>query len=503
MKKIILFAICLATLHASAQSFKVKTGPVVVSKELMKMFELRKFAAISLEAAIPDAHFFDLQSNRAFGMFAFAGNQYLTYENYVMPGAVKSFYAEFVDDEKGAKVRILDLINHNEKLYVVFMQLDEARDEANVYVNETSRDLLVMGSPILVHKYRSVKDDGVNVDFRISPNSKHFLLSRQIDSRRRDPISFECTIVDAGFKEVTTQPLKTSFTNRDGYVKSMRVDDNGGFSLITQNADDPDLRPMLYLYSPSSKKIISKQIGPNEGTSFATRIAVINGTDPVVIGLNKQKKEVKVFMYSIDPATGEMTQKANQIMSPEFLKYHNDGAYKASSWNVTDVVTLDNGTIMANIEATLQITSSKGGVIGYMSYNAFVLSFLPDGTIRFNTVYKIQRGGLYSQIGSKLIAYKNKAFIIYNDDEFNLKKKPNERVTTQYNGKSTMVVVQEFDADGKVAKYPLMKKTTATEDYAAQITGITKLKDNLYFVSLWRRPKLAVIEDMNMTITFE
>jgi hypothetical protein len=492
----------LMSLQSFSQKIKVNLGPVLDRKEMMKMMDMpRSFKA--RRSAIY-GQFFDTLSNKTISYIGFSGKnlQFILSDDYVKPSYSKPLVAEVGEEGEKETIRVISFLTLNKRLFIFYSVNFPKSDQFSVYVNEVNKDFVAMGSPILIQKFSGLKKNGNAVIFLSSENNQYFLLYRDIESKGREPQKFECKVIDTNFTEVWSKAFELESTDKEEDIQTIDIDNNANVFVLAQKEKEPESGPLLHFYGWKNKVFKTVRLGPAEGDNFGTRLEIVDGVKPYVMGLNKQKKNISCFVDRFDVASATVQHLSSTPMPEDFYKASNFNAYETKHWGISDIVSLENHTLVASVEARLVVTQN-GVPRGYYTYFTFINAFSENGSLKYqHTVRKIQ-GSADELIGLALITYKNTVLAIYNDHPDNLKLSPTEKKVKGYTGvKEAMIVVQQIDEAGKVTKYPL---TTDPEmkNWSLNLQALSRVKQKLYYSTALNRKGLLSIDSRALTFEIE
>ena len=501
MNRVVLF---LAFLHCiiitHAQKLKVTVGPEITTREVIKFMEVPKWKPVKVADIVPEGHFFDIGSRRTFTSFAFSKKNFMYSENFISPSGNKAFVAE-VSEKESEKISVLRLLNHSDRLFIIYQRPGDKDGKFSIYVNEIDKDLKVLGTPILIHSFGRDVSSSTEIRTAVSHDQKRFMVYRYVLGPKKQRL-LEYKMLDENFSEVESKLVELDDKDDDVILEVLKIDNLGNIYLLASRKNDGDknFSPAVLYYSVATG-LKTHRVGLDDGENFGVNLKIVNGVKPYVVGLNKKNKEVRYFISSLDNQTGIERDLGSQRMPEDFYQAANKGGYETTHWSVANIVGLENGNIVASVEATVKMTSG-GSTVGFFGDNTYVISFAPTGEEKFQrTIYKRQ-GGLSEFVGHALIASKNKAFIIYNDHAENITLSPENKNIKEYKMKDAMVVVVEIDENGKVLKYPFSKDPTFA-DFNISIADFVQLKDNLFFASTNRKKSIINVINRNVVLEFE
>jgi hypothetical protein len=505
MKYIAVLVVALVIdMEGISQKIKVTLGPVLDQKEIVKMMGVPKFKIGRRATTISTGIFFDNVSNKSIIYFGFSGSslRFMVSDDYIKPGYGKDLSAELVKEGDKESIQLVSFVSINNRLYIFYAIDFPKTDQFSVYMNEVSKDFVVMGSPILVHNYKDLKKYGHSVNLLPSRNNQYFLLSRDIETKPREPQKFECTVIDSLFSPTWSRLFEMENKDKELLLQSIDLDNNGNLYVLAEKEVKPEAGPVLYFYGWKDKLLKSAPLGLADGDNFGVKLEIVNGTTPYLVGLNQQKKSVRCFVDRFDVTSASLQHLGNTPMPDDFYKASNFNAFETNHWSVSNLVSLENKDLVASVEARL-VKYVNGVPMGYYTYFTFLNVFTEQGALKYqHTIRKIQ-GSANEFIGLSLFAYKTKVLAIYNDHPKNLKLSPTEKKVEGYTGiKEAMIMVQEIDENGIVSKYPLTTDPQL-ENWNLNLSSITKIKGSYYYANAMSRKGMLSFESRALTFEIE
>ncbi|MEJ7644922.1 MAG: hypothetical protein WKF87_10025 [Chryseolinea sp.] len=497
MKQVV-FVIYVALLCSEAafcQSLEVQLGPMIDPKEIQREANLPRMVALAPFRSFSHSTtlFFDPIQKKAYSGFGFQGKAFYfgVLENYLKYSGVKKLTAENINEE----VRLNAFIPLNKKMYVLYSLKFPKQDGFSVYVNEVSPEMVVLGSPIVLHNFEDLENYGMNIYVTSSEDKKYILITRIFNTKPKELQKLECKVLDDSFSEMWYQRIETENTGKELNVQSVKVDGAGNMHALVEFESRKLNKPIVYSYFWKSKSLKLFEPGFATGENFGTRLELLNGIEPYIVGLNDEQKQVKYFLARIDIKSQTLEKLASELMPEDFRKLSNFSLFETRHWGVMDIVTLENNTIVASIEAI--VVDSKYGQ--HHSYNAYVYAFRQDGSQIWSRIIQKKQITLPGFAGHILIPAKDNVFVVYNDASDNITKDADVAKVDVLNAKNPMPVVQKIDASGKATKQQLTK-VKEFEEYALNFQTLAKIEKGLYFNTAVKRNGMYSFDSRNATI---
>ncbi|HYG01643.1 MAG TPA: hypothetical protein VD927_04315 [Chryseosolibacter sp.] len=489
----IVFIFCLSV-AGYAQRLEVTASPVVDARQLrkdvggFKTFFSAAFKGFSYSSTL----FFNTQKKLTYTGFGFKDKafNFSIAKDYLTYTGVKKLSAESIDE----KVTLNAFITLGEKMYVIYSQKFTERDEFSVYVNEVSADMVILGSPLILQNFKNLKQYGMDLSVVSSEDKKFILISRFYDTKAKEKQKIECKVVDQSFSEIWYKMIECDHMDKEVDVKAIDLDNAGNLYMLMEFEVGKVNMPMLYSYYWKSKSLKSDSFGPKEGENFGTRLTLLNGDKPYMVGLNENEKNVKYFIAKVNTQTQAIENLGVSAMPEDFYKASKVRAFDTKDWRISDMVSLSNNSIVASVEAIL--VDTKYHI--HHSYNAYVLSFKEDGSPNWTKTVQKKQVAMQGLSGHILVPAGDKVLVIYNDDKENLSKKPTDSKVEPFNSKNAMIVVQEMDAAGKVTKYPF-SKDSKLQGYALYFNYMARIEKDFYYSSCINVKGALSLDTKNIT----
>ncbi len=118
--------------------------------------------------------------------------------NYISLAGVKKLGAEFVDDPK-EKITLLVFLHIDQLNYAIYSIGYEEPDEIQVYANQLSSEMVILGSPFKVATLKEIKDKGKNIFVITSKGNSSFLIGRVHETKMKETQTLDCIVLDTLF----------------------------------------------------------------------------------------------------------------------------------------------------------------------------------------------------------------------------------------------------------------------------------------------------------------
>jgi len=492
MRLLLAIILTLVTTFSFGQRIEATLGPPVDPKQIRKDVELPKiiFGGGAYSATL----FFNPLKKKTYTGFGFKDKafHFAVLDNYLNYSGAKKLAAETINE----RVTLNSFIIVNNKMFVLYSMKFPDQDSFSIYVNEVSDDMVILGSPIILHSFKDLKAYGMSVSVYTSRDKKNILINRLYETRPREKQKMDCMVINDSFTEVWFKTIEMSNFDKELRVRSIDVDNSGNFYCLVEPNMRKVTQPTVFTYFWKSKSLKTFTAGLPAGENFGTRLELLNGENPYVVGLNENDKKITYFVHRIDKEAETLVNLGSNTMPDDFYKSSNFRGFDTNDWSITDMVSLENNTIVASVDAAIFSANTKV----YYSYSAYVFAFREDGTQAWaKTIYKKQGVPLDGTHGHVLIPAKENVLVIYNDTQDNMNKKPEDPKVEIFRMKDAMIVVQEIDPTGKVVKYPL-SKNPSMKGYTLSLNMIRKIEKDLYYASGMKINGMFSIDSRNMTL---
>lgn len=489
-----LFLFFVLVINSFAQRIEVTVGEPIDPKQFRRdagapaILVRSPFKSFSFSSAL----FFNPDKKRTYTGFGVKDKtfQFAVMENYLSYGGIKKLSSENLDE----KVALNAFMFLKGKLYVLFSQKFSDRDEFSVYVNEVSEDMVLLGTPVLVQNFKNLKKYGMTVYVAASEEREHILLARVHDTKPKEKQKIECKVVDQSFAQVWYKLVETENMDRDLSLLSIGIDKTGNMHMLAETHLGKVDQPVIYSYFWNSQSLKTFKVGLPTGKNFGTRLKLLNSEKPYAVGLNVNEKSVSYFINRIDVNNQTLEDLGSKPMPTDFYEASNVRMFATSDWEVSDIITLDDNSIVASIEGV--IVEPRYGV--HHTYNTYVVSFKETGEQKWSRVVQkkqVVMGGLH---GHALLPAGNNVLVVYNDHKENISKKTEDTEVEIFKSKDAIIVVQEIDPAGTVKKYPF-STDKQLEGFSLFFGNMDKIEKNFYFSTCINIKGLLSIDSRNLT----
>jgi hypothetical protein len=489
MKLFLAIILTLVTTFSFGQRIEATIGPVLDPKQIRNDIKLPRVSFGAYSTTL----FFNPIKKKTYTGFGLKDKafHFALFDNYLNYSGAKKLASETINE----RVILNSFIIVNNKMFVLYSMKFPDQDAFSIYVNEVSDDMVILGSPIILHSFKDLKDYGMSVSVYISRDKKHILINRLYETRSKEKQMMDCMVISDSFTEVWFKTIEMQNFDKELRVRSVDVDNSGNFYCLVEPNIRKVTQPTVFSYFWKTKSLKIFTAGLPAGDNFGTRLELLNGENPYIVGLNESAKKVTYFVHRIDKQAESLISLGSNAMPPDFYKASNFRGFETDEWSVTDMVSLENNTIVASVDAAIYSTTAKV----YYSYNAYVFAIREDGSQAWAGTINKKQAVLDGMYGHVLIPAKDNVLIIYNDNEENINKKTEDPKVEIFRIKDAMIVVQEIDPSGKVSKYPL-SKNPSMKGYALSFNMMLKIEKDLYYASGIKINGMFSIDSRNMTL---
>lgn len=472
-----LFTTVLFSWYAYGQNITIEKGPVIDPAKIMSDIGLSKRAlasGLSKGGGFSNTLLFNPKQRITYaGSGINKGNFYFAaLDNYLDYASIKALTAESISQE--VFLHTLKLIN--DKVYVVYSQEYKDQDAFTTYVNEVNDDMEVLGSPIKLCHFNNLKDEGFRILTSRSKNEKYESIIRIHKGKRNAPIKITAKVVDEQFSEVWNKTFQTKGVKNKTKIRSVQIDNAGNLFVLLDDLSGKTSQTRLYGYFPMEQTLKIFTPGPIMGENYGSKLEIIDGETPTVVGLSKEGKLMSYFIHRVNTSTQQLEYVLESDMPTDFYKTSKFKVFESKDWRVESIISPDNENIVASIEATL--VDDKYHL--HHTYNTFIISVNAYGNENWTrTIYKKQ-SLIQGTEGHLLIPAGKKTLVIYNDHEKNLTLSPEDSDVEGFRSKDARAVVQEIDENGNVKKYPFFEDDELNS-YMLMFNQSSKIEKGLYY----------------------
>lgn len=479
------------------QKIEITKGPIFDTQKILQEMGLSKMdIARGLGANGASGSLFFNPSNRTtYAGFGINKDAYhfAVLDNYLEFSSAKKLTSEYITGL--ASLHSFTIIN--DQMYVIFSQKHEEHDAFTTYVNEVSKDMVVLGSPIKLQSFKQLKDEGEQISVTTSDNEQYRLITRTHKVSGKEQVKFTFKVVDNQFAEVWTKTILLPTMTKHTDINSIDLDNKGNVYIMVTDRSVIDGQAVLHTYFGSTDTFRSHILGLSKGTNFGAKLSIVDGERPLVFGLNRDGgREVFYFVDELKTDSQKLEHLSKGLMPDDFFPTSNTMGFSlAHHWAINQIISLDNENLIASVEGIIQ--SSKYNL--RHTYNTYIISI--DKTGKENWIRTIQKkqvviAGLE---GHQLVPAGDKTIIIYNDHVKNTNLKPEDSKVTPFKSKDATVLVQEIDGSGLVKKYPLFQDRELA-DYALNFEYFSEIEEGLYYSNCMNIQGMLNITTINLTL---
>lgn len=499
MPKLFLF-FCLVSQFSllQAQTVQFTTGPEQKIREIRNNLELKTTASLIGKTVlgpyyVSTHNVYDTLNKKAYLIMGEAGDKYYnltTYDNYVSFVGTKKLNAESISTSE-QKLSVAEVVGLKGKNYIFYVAHNEKADEKTVYVNELSREMVVLGSPIKVVSATDVKKRGTSYYVKSSPKNKCIGILQYSDGK-----GFEnnriLTVLNEDMDVLWTKTFDGNQFENGFEATRWEVSDDG--HVYEFGFKNRGKEPMLYSYFRNAGKMISTQITHGENKIFTCTMTMPEGSlVPVVIGLFAEKKELGYVAFRPDPSSDTVLKLRTGVMTREFMGPSSEWQFYNDRFVVKEAVSLANGDFVFSLESYF-VTTRSSGAPEYSSGPAILISLSAKGEENWKKLLiKRQIGaGLMLPLGHMLIPVGNQVLALYNDNPQNFLNSPEDHKLKRYYVISTGLVIQRFDDKGAVTKQSV-ETTPDAKDFALVPTNYNKISKDVFQVQFMSPKGLSIV----------
>lgn len=491
-----------------AQTVKFEAGPERNLRELRKelQMDVRMAAFSHLEKGTYGLPYvYDTLNRRAYVITIDVLEKYYnltSYDNYVSFVETKKLSTDSYSAADQA-FRLAEIAGLKGKNYMFYEVHNKDADEKAVYVNELSKDVVVLGSPIKIVSTRDVKEKKLRYFVKASPKNRYVAIVALADAKTHKNYK-TITVLNEDMSVVSTRTYEKDQFHEDFETTRWEISDDGnvfefGFTNVSKQKG-----PILYSYFTSSDKVVSTEIAPDQDKMIACSMRMPEGGSvPLVVGIFNGKKELEYVVYKPEPSSKSVRKFKTGSIDNDFLGPSRGWQFTHGSYFVRDAVQLVNGDVVFALEPYYVRSTSSSVVSNYYCGPAVLISLNSQGNENWKRLIikrQMMKVNTFS-LGHMLIPVDDQVLVIYNDNPKNLARKPDDSKIKLYSDHSTSVVLQRIDSKGQAFKE--LVRTSPKEDRYALVTWKPAKISNGVFHTQFVYPKGYSLYSKIATMTVE
>jgi hypothetical protein len=416
-------------------------------------------------------------------------------DEYIKPsGSAKAIKAEIFTGKQKATIEGYHTVN--DKNFIIYSIFDKGRDEQVVYMQELSTSMTLLGSPVRMAGFKSVKSR-TKVIVIGADNALINLTDLHIAKSTNDQ-----QVVFVKDRDNQLEVKSFSYDKGELWTKNFDLNPDYGFTVTSVKASDngnvyisgfytkgiKKFDPFFLAYSPSLNKHKLHTIKSGDKIDdFGYDVELIENETPIIAGLYSKKGEAGYKVYKLKDNLELQT-----IISKSFPQSYYDiiykGSYKPEYFTVSAIAQLDNKNIIIDIEGGAS-TAMKYASTNY-SAPLYIASVNFDGSEKWNTIiqkYQVQPQGA-SLIGHRLFHKKNNIYIIYNDNIENFDLSTSDIPKDGLLKKNIYIATIEIDESGNSKK---LKQITSTKNQNSVFnpSEVIKIEKDLFHLTTMKEGK--------------
>jgi len=376
------------------------------------------------------------------------------------------------------------------KNYLIYSLFDKDKNDQTVFSQEFNGAAAV-GAPVRMvtfkdSKARLMMDVGTGqmtmTNLYIAYASEYIFLVKEREGQ------LEVKVFTPGSGELETKmvAIDRSMGCSIGSVKASR---NGTLFISgVYYKGERVLDPFLAIYSPVTKNYkmhVTKSGNKTEDIGYRLRI-MPDGT-ALYAGIYSVAKETGYRIYKVNDSFG-----LDLLLSKPFDKLYSDivykGAYTPDFFGVSDIMQLDNGNIILDIEGGAAKSLKHAST--FYSAPVYVVCIGADKTEKWvSTIQKYQAQPLHGDLVGHVTFHKNnKVYLVYNDNPDNFDLSPNDKPKEGLIKKNMYVATVEIDENGKAQKLKLIT-TNKKQNSFFRPEEVRKIENGLFHFLIMKDDK--------------
>lgn len=469
MKKILL--LLFLPFSVLGQSFETQIGKIMDGSELRDIFQVQS-SRIKLHSGskMGRLSFFDAEKNIGYQGFGFSsrkGFEIGEFSNYIHLTGTRMLGSE-VKITANQKVYIHGFLNITNDFFILYSVNDKENNEERVYVNQLSREMLMLGNPILLMTFEEKRDSSAPLYFTSSPDKKVFAVVREY-LHRGVTEKIQIKAFDQGFNELYKTNIDVSkrqdlfvlndvaITNTHNLYLFGRVDPRADNIIIFAGAKNKVV-PYMMTYNAESEEVKQVQISePDVKHYYDFKFFITEENEAVAVSVYSAGRAVGYSVYHISDQTLDKDWEYTGTLSPEAYSIARKYRSKKKFLEVVSFTKLLSGEYTFSLESNFQTAnrtrsfSNSGSII--------LVGLNQKGSMMWEKIiYKHQRipdTKLHSS--HTAFATGSGLLIVFNDDAENLSLSPFlPKFKKLKKTKKAVAVGVEVNAKGEMKKFPLI-----------------------------------------------
>jgi hypothetical protein len=389
------------------------------------------------------------------------------------------------------------IIYTNGKLYLFLSLFDEKLKKKILFCQTVNKETLTLNNDlrnIIEFEYKYKTSSG-NFNYRISEDKSKILLFYNLEYLKGEPEKFEFEVYDAEIKKLWSKAVSLPYTDELFSIDSYLISNGGNVFLLGKINEDKakdvvkgkvNFRYTVLTYSNSQESV--KEYGISLGDKFLRdmQIAITSKEDIIcagfyseqgmssikgtyflkIDGVTKQIISKSSKEFDLDFITLEMTEKEEDKTKKKLEEGKNIELYEYDLDNI--ILNDDGGAVLIGEQyytRTTTTTTSNGGYSSSTSYyynDIIVINISSAGNIEWAVkVAKDQRSGSGGILffSYALHVYKNKIYVVFNDDPKNMLPNdlaPGKRYKYSPSFGDSELVIAQIDKSGGIKKKSLL-----------------------------------------------
>lgn len=465
MKKILL--LLLFPLVVCGQSFETQVGKILTGGELRDLFQeqpsLMKFGNGSKNGRFS---FFDSENSvgyQGFGFSARRGFEIGEFSNYIELRGTRLLSSE-MEVSENQKVYIHGFLSLKKSFFILYSINDKANKQERVYVNQLSREMVMLGSPVLLMTIEEKKDYYAPLYFTSSPDHQSFVLAReflhrgitekvQVKAFNQDFKELYQANIDVSKRQDLFVLREVAVTNKHDLYLFGEVDPKADNLVVFAGAKSKAVPYMLAYQSKTGevKQVAISEVEVKQYYSF--KLFLTEENEPAVVSVYRDGRVVGYSVYHLSNQSLDVNWKYKGTLSAEAAKVVKKHKSEKEFLEVVNFSKLPSGEYVFSMESNFLTANNTRS---YSNSGSIILVALnQQGSMLWEKIiYKHQRipdTKLYSS--HTFFNTAKGLLVVFNDDAENLQLQPfQQKFKKLKKAKNGIAVGVEVDASGQMKK---------------------------------------------------
>jgi hypothetical protein len=396
---------------------------------------------------------------------------------------IKTTELKFPSPE-GKENDFVNFVRAKDQFYLFSSYYNKKSDVNSAYFTQINNSGEMEKNTYLIDKIdASKKYNSGSYSVCVSKDTSKILFYHNDPYEKKEPESFNLQVYNNGMQKLWEKKISLPYKDKDVSIESFTVSNNGMVYVLARYQEGlrdkvkglPNYRYFILRYGKSESN--SKQYDVSLGENFIASITF--DLDPKMnficagfYSANNKSTISGVFYLRLDGQTGEVNKKNTKVFDEDALakfesKSKANRGKALKNYTIRNPIIRDDGGMVLMGEQYywyVETTQSSNGMTYSTTHffynNILAANINPNGGIDWITAipkyqHSVNDDGYY--LSYVPLVYKDKIYLIYNDNKKNVNIKGNKKLKTMNNIRKSSVVMAVIDSKGQVTKSELLK----------------------------------------------